>query len=215
MDGSAHLELRAAPLERSPAVARDRAKRVFDVIFSALLLLFFLPMLVLLCLAIRLESPGPALFRQARGGLDGRRFQILKFRTMRCLEDGDVVTQARRDDERVTRLGRFLRMNSIDELPQLINVLRGDMSIIGPRPHALSHDAYYSARLSQYRQRYLAKPGITGLAQVRGLRGHTQTVADMGQRVDADLEYIASWSLWLDFKIALKTIPSLLDDTAY
>jgi len=215
VDGSAHLELRAAPLERSPAVAHDRAKRAFDVIFSALLLLFFLPMMALLCVAIKLESPGPALFRQARGGLDGRRFQILKFRTMRCLEDGAVITQARRDDERVTRLGRFLRMNSIDELPQLINVLRGEMSLIGPRPHALSHDAYYSARLSQYRRRYLAKPGITGLAQVRGLRGPTQTVADMGQRVDSDLEYIASWSLWLDFKIALKTIPSLLDDTAY
>ena len=196
-------------------MSRARAKRLFDVLFAGALLVFFAPLLLLLCLAIRLESSGPALFRQMRGGLDGRRFQILKLRTMRCLEDGPVVTQACRDDQRVTRLGRFLRNTSLDELPQLINVLRGDMSMIGPRPHALRHDIYYSAQLSNYPQRYRARPGISGLAQIRGLRGGTATVSDMNQRVEADLEYIRDWSLCLDFKIAIKTVPSLLDDTAY
>lgn len=199
-----------------PRVARDLRKRVLDIAAATLLLILFAPLLLLAGIAIRLESPGPALFRQTRGGLAGAPFQILKLRTMRCREDGPEVMQAQRGDDRVTRVGRLLRATSIDELPQLLNVLRGDMSLVGPRPHATAHDAYYGARIPEYYARYQARPGLTGLAQVKGLRGGTETVDAMRQRIEADLDYIQTWSLRRDFRIVLMTIPSLLvTDNAY
>lgn len=197
-------------------MARDLRKRFLDIAAATLLLILFAPLLLLAGLVIRLESPGPALFRQTRGGLAGAPFQILKLRTMRCREDGPNVTQAQRGDDRVTRVGRLLRATSIDELPQLLNVLRGDMSLVGPRPHATAHDDYYGARIPEYYARYQARPGLTGLAQVKGLRGGTETLDAMRQRIEADLDYIQTWSLRRDFRIVLMTIPSLLvTDNAY
>lgn len=211
MDGGSYPELLApkirAPL---PKVALDLRKRALDIVASALLLALFAPLLLLAALLIKLESPGPALFRQMRGGLDGGRFQILKLRTMHCREDGPELTQAQRGDARVTRIGKLLRATSIDELPQLLNVLRGDMSMIGPRPHAAAHDDYYGARIPEYYSRYRTRPGLTGWAQVKGLRGGTQTVEAMRQRVQADIDYIQTWSILKDAKIVLLTIPSLL-----
>ncbi|WP_369827528.1 sugar transferase [Caulobacter sp. FWC2] len=177
---------------------------------SGLLLLLFAPLLLLAALLIKLESPGPALFRQMRGGLGGAKFQILKLRTMRCREDGPELIQAQRGDDRVTRIGRLLRASSIDELPQLLNVLRGDMSLVGPRPHAAAHDDYYGTHIPDYHARYQARPGLTGWAQVKGLRGGTDTVDAMRKRVEADIDYIRTWSILKDAQIVLLTIPSLL-----
>lgn len=211
MDGGSFPELLAPNVKpQLPKVALDWRKRALDVAASLLLLALFAPLLLLAALLIKLESPGPALFRQTRGGLGGARFQILKLRTMHCREDGPELTQAQRGDSRVTRLGRLLRATSIDELPQLLNVLRGDMSMIGPRPHAAAHDDYYGARIPDYHVRYLTRPGLTGWAQVKGLRGGTQTVEAMRRRVEADIDYIQTWSILKDAKIVMLTIPSLL-----
>lgn len=211
MDGGSYHEFLAPGLSRSlPPVALDLRKRTLDIVASALLLLLFAPLLLLAALLIKLESPGPALFRQTRGGLGGGRFQILKLRTMRCREDGPDLMQAQRGDNRVTRIGRILRATSIDELPQLLNVLRGDMSLVGPRPHAAAHDDYYGTRIPEYYARYQARPGLTGWAQVKGLRGGTDTVEAMRRRVEADIDYIQTWSILKDAKIVLLTIPSLL-----
>lgn len=211
MDGGSHVEILSPRLrEALPRVAVDPLKRALDVVASVLLLLLFAPLLLLAALLIRLESPGPALFRQTRGGLGGARFQILKLRTMYCREDGPELAQARRGDDRVTRIGRLLRASSIDELPQLLNVLRGDMSMVGPRPHATAHDDYYATCIPDYPLRYLARPGLTGWAQIKGLRGGTDTVEAMRRRVEADIAYIQGWSLLMDVRIALLTIPSLL-----
>jgi len=188
----------------------DPCKRALDVMASALLLLLFAPLLLLAALLVKLESPGPALFRQTRGGLGGARFQILKLRTMHCREDGPELTQRQRGDNRIPRIGRLLRASSIDELPQLLNVLRGDMSLVGPRPHAAVHDEYYGVRIPDYYARYQARPGLTGWAQVKGLRGGTETVEAMRRRVEADIEYIQTWSILKDAQIVLLTIPSLL-----
>ncbi|PIB94241.1 exopolysaccharide biosynthesis protein [Caulobacter sp. FWC2] len=193
-----------------PKVATDPYKRAFDIVSSGLLLLLFAPLLLLAALLIKLESPGPALFRQMRGGLGGAKFQILKLRTMRCREDGPELIQAQRGDDRVTRIGRLLRASSIDELPQLLNVLRGDMSLVGPRPHAAAHDDYYGTHIPDYHARYQARPGLTGWAQVKGLRGGTDTVDAMRKRVEADIDYIRTWSILKDAQIVLLTIPSLL-----
>lgn len=193
-----------------PRVAADPYKRACDIVSSGLLLLLFAPLLLLATLLIKLESPGPALFRQMRGGLGGAKFQILKLRTMRCREDGPELIQAQRGDDRVTRIGRLLRASSIDELPQLLNVLRGDMSLVGPRPHASAHDDYYGTHIPDYHARYQARPGLTGWAQVKGLRGGTETVDAMRRRVEADIEYIQTWSILKDAQIVLLTIPSLL-----
>ena len=190
MDGGSYTELLAPGLRRAPArVAVDARKRVFDIVAASLLLVLFAPLLLLAALLIKLETRGPALFRQTRGGLGGARFQILKLRTMHCREDGPELTQAQRGDNRVTRLGRLLRATSIDELPQLLNVLKGDMSMVGPRPHAAAHDDYYGARIPEYYARYQARPGLTGWAQVKGLRGGTETLEAMRKRVEADIEY--------------------------
>jgi len=162
--------------------------------------------LLLVAAAVCIESRGPALFRQRRTGLDGVPFVIYKFRTMTVLEDGDTVIQVTRNDCRVTRIGALLRRSSIDELPNLLNVLMGQMSLIGPRPHALAHDRYWSAVIPEYPARWLAKPGITGLAQVAGWRGETRDITSMANRVAHDLDYIRNWSLGLDITIAFRTL---------
>ncbi len=167
-------------------------------------------MLLLAAIFIKIESPGPALFRQTRGGLNGRNFTIYKLRSMRCEEDGHKVVQAERGDDRVTRIGRIIRVTSLDELPQLLNVLKGDMSMIGPRPHAVAHDEYYGELIPTYALRFQARPGLTGLAQISGLRGGTTDIEDMAKRVKADIDYIDNWSLMFDLRIALLTVPHLL-----
>ena len=193
-----------------------RLKRLVDIVGASLLLLVLAPFLVLIAALIRLESRGPAFFRQRRTGLDGAPFVIYKFRTMTVAEDGDVVVQVSRHDCRVTRLGRFLRRTSVDELPNLFNVLLGQMSLIGPRPHAIAHDRQWSAIIPEYKGRFLAKPGITGLAQVEGWRGETPNFESMAGRVARDLDYIRHWSIGLDFAIAARTLLlGPLDPTAY
>jgi Undecaprenyl-phosphate glucose phosphotransferase len=181
-------------------------KRVFDVAVAALALALLSPLFLAVALAIRLESPGPALFRQKRYGLNQEPFRIFKFRTMRAMDDGRVVRQATRADTRITRIGAHLRRLSIDELPQLLNVLNGDMSIVGPRPHALAHDQFYVEKLARYARRHNVKPGITGWAQVNGHRGEIANDSAMLARLDHDLWYVDHWSLWLDVKIVAMTV---------
>ena len=194
-------------LQRAPLMPGERAaKRIFDIAVATIGLLAMAPFLLAVSLAVWTESPGPILFRQTRGGFNGRAFHILKFRTMRVMEDGRTITQATSHDYRVTRIGRWLRRSSVDELPQLINVVRGDMSLVGPRPHALAHDVQYSSLISSYPYRHHVKPGITGWAQVNGLRGETPTVGLMKQRVELDLWYVTNWSFWLDLRILFRTI---------
>jgi putative colanic acid biosynthesis UDP-glucose lipid carrier transferase len=154
---------------------------------------------------IRFTSSGPVLFKQRRYGLDGEEITIYKFRTMTVVEDGADLVQARRDDPRVTRIGRLLRRMSLDELPQLINVLNGSMSLVGPRPHAIAHNEKYRAEIPGYMLRHKVRPGITGWAQVHGLRGETDTLDKMRQRITYDLEYLRNWSLWLDITILART----------
>lgn len=190
-----------------PAQARQslNAKRVLDVSASLLLVLLLAPVLALVSLAILLDSRGPLLFCQRRTGRNGKTFGILKFRSMHVLEDGAEVTQAARGDARVTRVGRVIRKLSLDELPQLFNVIAGDMSLVGPRPHALAHDTFYGAAISNYALRQKVKPGITGWAQVNGARGATPTLDVMRQRVDLDAWYVAHAGLALDLQILLRT----------
>jgi Undecaprenyl-phosphate glucose phosphotransferase len=196
------IELQRAPLSE----AQRLVKRIIDVVGASLVLLFFLPIMALAAIAIKLDSPGPVIFRQIRKGFNGKHFVILKFRTMIVQENGPNVVQATRDDSRVTTIGRLLRSSSIDELPQLWNVLRGDMSLIGPRPHALAHDNYFETLLGDYAFRHHVKPGITGWAQCNGARGATPTIEHIAKRVKLDLWYINNWSLWLDLLILIKTI---------
>jgi putative colanic acid biosynthesis UDP-glucose lipid carrier transferase len=193
-------------------VATDAWKRTFDVLASSLALLLFLPLLVLVIAAIKLESPGPAIFRQRRTGYRGRVFTIWKFRTMTVTEDCGEVRQATRNDARVTAIGSLLRKLSIDELPQLWNVLKGDMSIVGPRPHALAHDEYYGALIPTYAARFRARPGLTGYAQVNGFRGEINDTRGMSDRVAADNTYIDEWSSSLDLAILVRTVPLIFRD---
>jgi putative colanic acid biosysnthesis UDP-glucose lipid carrier transferase len=197
-------EFAIGPLVRRAAV--DPFKRMIDVLGSGVGLVLLLPLLLLVALTIVLESPGWPVFCQRRTGYDGRPFVIYKFRSMRVCEDGPNIVQAVRDDDRITNVGRWIRRTSIDELPQLLNVLKGEMSLVGPRPHALAHDTYYGELVPRYDHRFLAKPGLTGLAQVSGLRGRTEDVSDMAARVEKDVEYIETWSLLLDIKILLRTV---------
>jgi putative colanic acid biosynthesis UDP-glucose lipid carrier transferase len=169
-----------------------------------------MPFFAVISAAIRLESPGPAFFLQTRVGFNGRQFRIFKFRTMSTLDDGSVVVQATRNDKRVTHLGALLRKLSIDEVPQLLNVLRGEMSLVGPRPHALAHDNEYDRLIATYAIRHKMKPGITGWAQVNGFRGETPEIGMMKRRVESDLWYIEYWSLWLDIRILLVTVVRVL-----
>jgi Undecaprenyl-phosphate glucose phosphotransferase len=198
-------------LHRGPLGAFERGvKRSIDVLSAIAGLLLFLPLLTIVALLIKLDSTGPVLFRQRRCGFNGRQFEILKFRTMTVLEDGPTICQAAESDFRVTRLGKWLRRTSIDELPQLLNVLSGTMSLVGPRPHALAHDNHFDKVVSNYAFRHHVKPGLTGWAQVHGLRGPTPTVADIQRRVQFDLWYIDNWSLRLDLLIIVKTIVEVM-----
>jgi putative colanic acid biosynthesis UDP-glucose lipid carrier transferase len=191
-------------------------KAVEDRVLATLILLLISPILLVVALAIKLDSPGPVFFRQARKGWSGRVFHIWKFRSMFVHQPAPgLVKQATRNDPRITRVGAFLRKTSLDELPQVFNVLRGEMSLVGPRPHAVQHDEEYSQRIDAYFARHNIKPGITGLAQVRGLRGETSEIASMQQRIEADIEYINNWSIWLDLTILVRTLGALTGKNAY
>lgn len=180
-------------------------KAIEDKVLGALLMLIAAPFIPLIALLIKLDSPGPVFFVQRRRGLNKQEIEVLKFRTMHVMEDGADVRQATPDDERVTRVGWFLRRFSMDELPQLLNVMRGEMSLVGPRPHAILHDDQFGESLETYANRHQVKPGITGLAQVKGSRGQTDTPEKVAERVAYDTEYIKNWSLWLDLKILAMT----------
>ena len=181
------------------------AKRLLDVVLASVAAVLLSPLLALVTLAIALDSPGPVLFCQKRVGLNGKTFPIFKFRSMHVLEDGAEVKQASKNDARVTRVGRVIRKLSLDELPQLFNVMAGEMSLVGPRPHAVAHDIEYGAEIPNYAVRRQVKPGITGWAQVNGARGATPTLEIMQQRVDFDAWYVANTSLALDLKILALT----------
>jgi undecaprenyl-phosphate galactose phosphotransferase/putative colanic acid biosynthesis UDP-glucose lipid carrier transferase len=208
---SARQRVLAIEIQRAPLTGTQCfVKRLMDVVLASLALIFFLPIMTLTAIAIKLDSPGPVIFRQNRNGFNGRQFVIFKFRTMTVQENGPSVLQATRDDPRVTSIGRLLRSASIDELPQLLNVLKGDMSLIGPRPHALAHDSYFENILSDYAFRHHVKPGITGWAQCNGSRGETPSIEHISERVKLDLWYINNWSLWLDIQIVFKTFFEVL-----
>jgi Undecaprenyl-phosphate glucose phosphotransferase len=203
------VEVQRAPLTR----AECAIKRSFDLLCAWLGLVMLFPLLAFVSVAIKLDSRGPVLFRQYRTGFNGRMFSIYKFRTMSTLENGSQVRQATRNDTRVTRVGRLLRSTSIDELPQLLNVLAGHMSLVGPRPHAVAHDDHYSEVIADYAMRQHVKPGITGWAQVSGLRGETAEVDLMRRRVEHDLWYISNWSFALDLKIIIRTCMQCLNSS--
>jgi exopolysaccharide biosynthesis polyprenyl glycosylphosphotransferase len=200
------IEIQRPPL----SLAELALKRVLDVILAGGLLVVLAPLLAAVGILTKLESPGPLIFRQRRKGFNGREFTIFKFRTMKVLEDGSVIHQARRHDTRVTRIGRTLRATSIDELPQLVNVLQGHMSLVGPRPHAIANDDGYTKLIANYAFRQHVKPGLTGWAQINGFRGETAQLELMKQRVDCDLWYIKNWSFWLDLRILVLTCFELL-----
>jgi len=189
----------------STSASGASVKRLLDLVLAFLALGMLLPVMALIAAAIKLDSPGPVFFRQRRAGRHGRIFSIFKFRSMHVLEDGADVVQAKTGDARITRIGRVLRRSSLDELPQLLNVIAGDMALVGPRPHALAHDEYYGSRIANYRRRQVVRPGITGWAQVNGARGATPRLSDMQARIDFDLAYVARESLWLDCLILLRT----------
>jgi putative colanic acid biosynthesis UDP-glucose lipid carrier transferase len=187
-------------------------KRVEDVILAgSLIMLFAIPM-IFIAIGVKLSSPGPLFFKQRRYGLRGDQIEVWKFRTMSVLENDDKVVQAKKNDPRVTRFGAFLRRTSLDELPQLINVLQGTMSMVGPRPHAVAHNEHYRKQIDRYMLRHKVKPGITGLAQVNGWRGETETLDKMQKRIEFDLAYIQNWSLWLDIKIIFQTMFVVFSD---
>ncbi len=203
-----------APETSGPAA--NLLKRAFDITVAALLLLFILPLLLAVAAAIVADSRGPIFFIQRRTGLNGLPIRVYKFRSMTVTEDGAAIRHASKGDARITKVGAFLRRSSIDELPQLINVLKGEMSLVGPRPHALAHDQYYGALVPAYIHRFRARPGITGLAQVSGFRGEIHSLDGMVGRVDADNRYIDGWSVWLDIQILLKTVVvAPFQDSAY
>ncbi|ADI30643.1 undecaprenyl-phosphate glucose phosphotransferase [Methylotenera versatilis] len=181
-------------------------KRTADIAFSLAILILILPILIIIAIGVKLSSPGPVIFKQRRYGLDGKEILVYKFRSMSVCEDGGAVTQATKNDQRVTKLGAFLRKSSLDELPQFINVLQGRMSVVGPRPHAVSHNEMYRKLIKGYMIRHKVKPGITGWAQVNGLRGETETLDKMKARIDFDLEYLRNWSPKLDIYIVFRTV---------
>ena len=204
--------LRRPPLTRVEQVA----KRFFDLVLATAALLTLLPLMSIAALLIKLDSRGPIFFLQRRDGFNGQTFEIFKFRTMHVLDQGPIVIQATRNDPRVTRFGRWLRRSSIDELPQLLNVLKGDMSLVGPRPHAIAHNSEYEKLIANYAFRHHVKPGLTGWAQVNGYRGETREVEQMKRRVEHDLWYVDNWSPQLDLKIVLRTVRvALLQNGAY
>lgn len=205
-------------LSETPLTGLNRlAKLIEDRVLSGLILLLIAPILLVVAILVKLDSPGPVFYRQKRAGWSGKIFWIWKFRSMYVQPEGEtaVVKQAEKNDSRVTRVGRFIRKTSLDELPQIFNVLLGDMSLVGPRPHAIQHDLEYSQRISDYFARHHIKPGITGLAQVRGFRGETKDITLMMRRVESDIEYINQWSIWLDIWILLRTIKVFGGSNAY
>ena len=189
---------------------RGVQKRILDMLFSLLTLLLLSPVILAIGVAVRITFRGSTIFKQTRYGLDGKKIVIYKFRTMTVTEDADDIPQARKGDERLTPIGAFLRRYSLDELPQLVNVLQGRMSIVGPRPHAVVHNEEYRQLIKGYMVRHKVPPGMTGLAQIQGYRGETENVEKMKRRIELDLEYLRNWSLALDVRIILKTIPVVL-----
>lgn len=181
-------------------------KRAQDILLASLIILLISPVLIGVAIGVKLSSPGPIIFKQYRYGLDGRRIKVWKFRSMSTMDNGSVVKQATKNDPRITTFGAFIRKTSLDELPQFFNVLQGRMSIVGPRPHAVAHNEEYRTMVDRYMLRHKVKPGITGLAQVNGYRGETDTLEKMQKRVEFDIKYIQSWSTWLDLKIIFKTV---------
>ncbi|WP_244539753.1 exopolysaccharide biosynthesis polyprenyl glycosylphosphotransferase [Methylobacterium sp. 174MFSha1.1] len=177
-----------------------------DPVLAFFALLMLSPFLILIAVAIYMDSEGPVLFRQTRTGMNGQKFSIYKFRSMHVQENGAIVRQVTKVDPRVTRVGNFLRRTSLDELPQLLNVLRGEMALVGPRPHAVAHDVYYSRHISNYAQRFAVKPGLTGWAQINGSRGETPTLGHMERRIELDLWYVKRRSLALDLSIMARTV---------
>lgn len=217
------IQARMDTIGRMPVVAvcdtpfsgfNGLVKRGSDIVLSLLILFLISPLLATVAILVKLDSPGPVIFRQRRYGLDGKEITVFKFRSMSVCEDGERVVQASRNDCRVTRVGRFIRKTSIDELPQFINVLLGQMSIVGPRPHAVAHNELYRKLIKGYMVRHKVKPGITGWAQVNGYRGETETLEKMQARIDYDLEYLRHWSLGLDLYIIARTVLVVFDDAS-
>jgi putative colanic acid biosynthesis UDP-glucose lipid carrier transferase len=219
------IQARSGEIQGIPVVAmcetpfygyRGVAKRLTDVVLSVVILLLLLPLLALVAALVKFSSPGPVIFKQRRYGLDGREIAVYKFRTMKVVEDGAQIRQASKTDDRITPIGALLRRSSLDELPQLINVLQGRMSLVGPRPHAVAHNEEYRKLIKGYMVRHKVLPGITGLAQVNGCRGETAQLEEMEARVNYDLDYLRHWSPMLDIKIILLTIVKIFrDDKAY
>lgn len=219
------IQARSTEISGIPVVAmcetpfygyRGIAKRLLDITVSLLAVVLLSPILLLVAFAVKFSSPGPVIFKQRRYGLDGSEIAVYKFRSMKVTEDGAKIQQASKTDSRITPIGRFLRRSSLDELPQLINVLQGKMSLVGPRPHAVAHNEEYRKLIKGYMLRHKVPPGITGLAQVSGCRGETARLEDMEARVKYDIEYLRHWSLWLDVKIILMTAFKIIrDDQAY
>ena len=206
------VSIHESPLDNTAVLV----KRGFDLLVGTLILVIIAVPMLLIALGIKLSSPGPVIFRQTRYGIRGERIEVWKFRSMTVTEDGERIQQASKGDARVTRFGAFLRRTSLDELPQFINVLQGRMSIVGPRPHAVAHNELYRKSIDGYMLRHLVKPGITGLAQINGWRGETDTEEKMQKRIDYDLEYLRNWSLALDIKIILLTlIKGFVNKNAY
>ena len=212
IEGLPAIHLNESPLTAYPTAATTKA--LLDRAIALLAIIALSPLLLATAFAVKLSSPGPVLFKQKRHGWNGKIIKVWKFRSMRQHNDAQVK-QASREDPRITRVGRFIRRTSIDELPQLFNVLQGQMSLVGPRPHAVAHNDYYTGKIDAYMARHRIKPGITGLAQVSGCRGETETIDKMEKRVELDLAYINNWSLWLDIKILIKTPFTLLAKDIY
>jgi putative colanic acid biosysnthesis UDP-glucose lipid carrier transferase len=204
-------------LSETPLIGmRLLQKAIEDKVLSILILVVISPILLLVAIAVKLDSSGPIFFRQNRAGWSGKTFRIWKFRSMYVhQEEAGKLKQAEKNDSRITRVGAFIRKTSLDELPQIFNVLTGDMSLVGPRPHAVQHDEEYSQRIFDYFARHQIKPGITGLAQVRGLRGETKDINQMVLRIESDIEYINNWSVWLDITIILRTVFAVVGKNAY
>ncbi len=191
-------------------------KRIEDVVVSSIILLLISPVLCTIAVIVKVTSPGPVIFRQIRYGMDGKPIRVWKFRSMTVMENDTKVIQATKNDVRVTKVGKFLRRTSLDELPQFFNVLFGQMSVVGPRPHAVSHNEQYRSLIQGYMLRHKVKPGITGLAQINGWRGETDTLEKMEKRIEYDLMYIRSWSVWLDLKIIFLTVfKGFINKSAY
>ena len=202
ISGIPTISIYDSPIDGSNAII----KRVEDLVFASLILLLISPFLIGIALAVKLTSKGPVLFKQNRYGIDGKAIKVWKFRSMKVMEDGAKVTQATKNDSRLTPIGGFIRRTSLDELPQFLNVITGQMSIVGPRPHAVAHNEEYRKLIEGYMLRHKVKPGITGWAQINGWRGETDTLEKMEKRIEFDLEYIRNWSLWFDIKIIIGTV---------